>query len=303
MSGAFLSPWLVGYLAGFFAAASTSVGALALLMIARLSGARWIDPFRRQAEAVASVCPAFLVAFLPLAWCARATPALVVRSYVYLFSWSALWLGWRHPKATRIASAAGVPLLMLTVSFAGFDWMMALTPHWVSDAFGLYVMTGAFAGGVGLLASLSGASRNAANQGGSAITPERSLALGSVLLTGVILWAYIAFCQFLIIWIGDLPAEIPFYADRIDGAWKWLLVASVISQFVFPFLLLLSRELKRHPARVAAVGAIAVAGHFLDVVWIALPAASPSLSLLAFATALGMFALFVAYCARPYEVT
>lgn len=302
MSPAFGSAWLVGYLAGFFTAVSTSVGALALLMIAELSGGRWIAPFRERAQAVASTCPAFLVAFLPLAWRERATPGLVVRSYVYLLVWSALWIGWRRFAKTRVVSAVGIPILMLTVSFAGFDWMMALTPHWVSDAFGLYIVTGAFAGGVGLLALLSGAPRKQANSARSAISAESSLALGSVLLTGVILWAYIAFCQFLIIWIGDLPSEIPFYADRAGGAWKWILIGSVISQFAIPFVLLLSHELKRHPTRLAAVGGIAVVGHFLDVVWIALPAASRSLSLVAFVIAFVMFAIYVAFCARPYEV-
>ena len=301
MSPIFSSPLLVGYLAGFFAAVSTSVGALSLLMIGRLSGARWIAPFRRRAELVASACPAFLVAFIPLAWHMRAEASLVARSYVYLLVWSGLWIAWRKPSTARVASAVGVPILILTVSLAGFDWMMALTPGWVSDAFGLYVSTGAFAGGVGLLALLAGFTRSTENSPGSAISAESSLALGSVLLTGVILWAYIAFCQFLIIWIGDLPSEIPFYADRAIGTWKWIAFASVTSQFVFPFVLLLSHELKLHPVRVAVVGGIAVLGHFLDVVWIALPAASRSLSLTALGTALIVFAVFVAYCARPTE--
>ncbi|MGH7284367.1 MAG: hypothetical protein ACRELY_22800 [Polyangiaceae bacterium] len=301
MSALFASPLLVGYLAGFFAAASTSVGALGLLMIACLSGAHWISPFRNRAEVVASACPSFLVAFIPIAWHVRAQSGLVARSYAYLIVWSLLWIAWRKPSITRVASAVGVPVLILTVSFAGFDWMMALTPHWVSDAFGLYVVTGAFAGGVGLLGLLAGVVRNAGNSAESAISPESSLALGSVLLTGVILWAYIAFCQFLIIWIGDLPSEIPFYADRSAGAWKWLLFVAVISQFVFPFILLLSHELKRHPMRVALVGGIALMGHFLDVAWIALPAAGPSLSVTALAVAFAVFVVFVVYCTRPHE--
>lgn len=301
MSAVLSSPVLIGYLAGFFACATTSVGALALLMIARLSGANWITAFRARAEIVASTCPMLLVAFIPLAWRLRNAPAVVVRSYVYLIVWSCLSVAWHRRKTNRVASAVGVPLLMLTVSFAGSDWMMALTPHWVSDAFGLYVVTGAFAGGVGLLALLSCIPRSAVNSAGLAIDAKASLALGSVLLTGVILWAYIAFCQFLIIWIGDLPSEIPFYGDRVEGAWKWILLAAVISQFAFPFFLLLSHELKRHPVRVGVVGGIAVAGHFLDVVWIALPAANRSVSLTSLVTALFVFAAFIAYSARPHE--
>lgn len=296
------SPWLIGYLAGFFAAVGVAVGALGLLMIARLSGARWIAPFRTRTEAIASSLPYFLLLFLPVAVATRSAPLFLARSYFYLVVWSAFSLAWRRSKSGAV-SGVGVPVLILTISFAGFDWMMRLAPGWVSDAFGFYVATSAFAGAVGMVAVLAAVAPRPVNSARSAIEPAHTHALGSVLLTAVILWAYIAFCQFLIIWIGDLPSEISFYADRSVGAWRWMALCAVLTQFVIPFLLLLSHDLKRYKGRLAVVGACVVAGHFLDTVWVALPAAGGTLRVGSFSLALAVFAAFVAFTLRPRGAT
>ena len=65
------------------------------------------------------------------------------------------------------------------------------------------------------------------------------------------LWAYFAFSQFLIIWSGNLPEEIPWYVHRTKGGWQWLGLALVVFHFVVPFLLLLSRDLKRNSRMLA----------------------------------------------------
>ncbi|MEO8878150.1 MAG: hypothetical protein ABI461_21335 [Polyangiaceae bacterium] len=327
-----LSAWTVGYTAGFFAAISMAVGALGLLMIARLSGAIWIVPLRRAAEALMGTLPIFLVLFIPIAlqlahiypWASKAdlsalglspeasaalahtrawwnSEFFVVRAYFYISLWSALAFGWR--KRPDGVSAVGLLLLIITFSLAGFDWMMSLDTGWVSDAFGFYVATGAFAGAVGLVVVFSVIARRTQFLPRSAITENHFSALGRVLLTAVILWAYIAFCQFLIIWIADLPSEIPFYDDRRGGIWKWVTAAVVLGQFVVPFILLLSRNLKRHPARLGWVGAWVVAGHVLDVSWMTFPAGGRSVSLLALLPMFGVLGVFIGFAAWRYKVS
>jgi hypothetical protein len=307
--------WVDGgaaYLAGFFAAVSVAVGALALLMVTRLSGATWFVPMKRAAEAIGSTLPLFLVLFVPIAlgirgtfpWAqptgsldAQARASLdetrvwwnptffVARSYLYLVVWCGLALAWRRAsRATtrrlgladserqRILSAVGLPVLILTASFAGFDWMMSLDAGWVSDAFGLTIAAGAFAGGVGLVSVFSYLGLRSGRLRPTEIRPAHFHALGKVLLTSVMLWAYVGVGQFIIIWMADLPREISFYADRSTRGVEWLSAAVVLGHFVIPFLLLLSRPLKRRPVGLAIVGGWVVAAHVTDVIWLTLPA-------------------------------
>ena len=50
----------------------------------------------------------------------------------------------------------------------------------------------------------------------------------------------------------------------------------VAGHFLLPFFALLSRELKRRPTALAAVGAWLLVMHFVDVYWIVLPALHPA---------------------------
>ncbi len=77
-------------------------------------------------------------------------------------------------------------------------------------------------------------------------TPGRLNDLGNLLLAFVMLWAYMSFCQFLIIWSGNLTEEIPWYLRRTRGGWEWVALALIVFHFFLPFFVLLFRENKRH---------------------------------------------------------
>ena len=59
------------------------------------------------------------------------------------------------------------------------------------------------------------------------------------------LWAYLNFSQFLIIWSGNLPEEIPWYIERMRGGWGVVAIALVVGHFALPFMLLLSQDVKK----------------------------------------------------------
>src|SRR5262249_39167342 len=82
--------------------------------------------------------------------------------------------------------------------------------------------------------------------------------LGNLLLAFVMLWAYLMFSQFLLIWSGNLPEEITFYYIRSQGGWPWLGAGLAIFYFMLPFALLLSRDLRRAPARLRGVALLIV---------------------------------------------
>jgi hypothetical protein len=95
---------------------------------------------------------------------------------------------------------------------------------------------------------------------------------GNLLLTFTMLWAYLAFSQFLIIWSGNLQDEIPWYKSRASGGWAWVALFLIIFHFVVPFLLLLSRDLKRKAAVLWAIAAGLVFMSFIDMFWLTVPA-------------------------------
>jgi len=165
----------------------------------------------------------------------------------------------------RVVSAAGLPALALTLTFAAFDWMMSLSPTWSSTLYGVY----AFAGdGVGALALLALAAR-------TSLGVEQRHALAKLLFTFVLFWAYVAYSQYVVVWSGDLPHEVLWYVARLRGGWRALAALLVAGHFVLPALLLLLRAVKRSAFALAAVGAWLLAMHYVDVYWLLLPELSP----------------------------
>jgi hypothetical protein len=89
------------------------------------------------------------------------------------------------------------------------------------------------------------------------------------------LWAYFAYSQWIIIWSGNLPEEISWYLHRNRGGWQWIITALVVFHFIVPFLLLLSRKVKRPAAALCAVAASIVVMRLVDIFWYTAPAFNP----------------------------
>jgi len=264
-----------------------AIPALALLAIPFLVGVRalypWADPAALPPDARALIARKD-------AW--LNVPFFVARSVVYLAAWIAVaWslrraahaqdhaLGDAAVRATRRlrrVSSIGLVVVALTLTFAAFDWLMSLEPTWYSTIYGVYVFAGGYLAALALVAVVGYVgSRGVAAEGG-AVTSEHFGALGQLLLTFVIFWAYIAFAQYLIIWIGDVPHDVSWYVVRSRGSWGVLALIVGIGQFAIPFVVLLSRTLKRRPGFLAALGGWLLAMHLLEVYWLVLPAIDPS---------------------------
>jgi hypothetical protein len=107
------------------------------------------------------------------------------------------------------------------------------------------------------------------------VTAEQFHDLGKLLLAFVMLYAYFAFSQFLIIWSANLPEEVPWYLKRLAGGWQWVAIALVFFHFALPFTILLSRDLKRNARRLAVVAFIVLLARLVDLNWLITPAFSP----------------------------
>jgi hypothetical protein len=95
--------------------------------------------------------------------------------------------------------------------------------------------------------------------------------LGNLMLAFVMLWAYVSFSQFLIIWSGNLPEEIPWYLERMRGGWGVLALLLIIGHFALPFALLLSRDLKRHAGLLSKVAVVIIGMRLVDLIWLVAP--------------------------------
>src|SRR5437764_15147709 len=131
---------------------------------------------------------------------------------------------------------------------------MSLDPQWFSTIYGMLFIGGqgvsALSFTIAIVVLLS--SRPPLSD---VIAPKHLRDLGTLLFAFIMLWAYFAFSQFLLIWSGNLPPEIPWYLRRMQGGWMWVGLSLVLFHFAAPFLLLLSRDFKRNPK---TLGALAV---------------------------------------------
>jgi Ni/Fe-hydrogenase subunit HybB-like protein len=146
----------------------------------------------------------------------------------------------------RMLSGPGILIFVLTVTFASVDWAMSLNPEWFSTIYGLLFVAAwalsALAFSIAMLAIVG-----LREPLGRVVRPNHFQDLGKLMLAFVMLWAYFSFSQYLIVWSGNLPEEIQWYLPRVSGGWGAIALSVVIFHFALPFMLLLSRSLKRSP--------------------------------------------------------
>ena len=303
---------LRSYLVAYLFWVGATLGCLAILMIQHVTGGAWGVAIRRLLESGARTLPVMALLFLPIAlgvgrlyeWAQPEhvahdpllqekalylnVPFFLGRAALYFVAWILVTRAlsrWslrqdesfdpRPAERMELISRGGLVLLGLTMTFAAIDWAMSLEPHWFSTIYGVIYMGGsaltAFALVIPVAALLS---VHPPVQG--LITADHLSDLGKLMLAFVMLWAYFAFSQFLIIWSGNLPEEITWYLARTRGGWQWIALLVVLFHFALPFALLLSRRLKYDARGIAMVAVLVIVMRFVDVFWLVTPAWEPS---------------------------
>ena len=167
------------------------------------------------------------------------------------------------------------PLFMLlfafTVTFASFDWLMSLDPHWFSTIYGVYVFGGMAATGLAAITLAVVWLRASGWLGEGVVRPDHLYNLGALLFTFTCFWAYIAFSQFMLIWYGSIPEETVYFVARTRHGWLEISTALALLRFGAPFLLLLSRPAKMNPRRLVVVSVLILLGQLLDLFWLIMP--------------------------------
>jgi hypothetical protein len=292
--------WLFGFLFWM----GITLGCLALSMIQYLTGGTWGAVIRRILEGGVRALPLMALLFLPivftighvypwahpgndpilLAKVSFLNPGMfIARSVVYFAIWWALahfMTSWSLRLDREVSprlegklsglSGAGLVILAVTITFSSVDWAMSLDPHWFSTVYGVLFMVGDVLGAMALvIVTISVLARERPLV--QVLRPTQIHDLGKLMFAFVMLWAYISFSQFLIIWSGNLPEEIPWYLKRFSGGWEYLALSLVVFHFAAPFLLLLSRPLKRRTKSLAPVAAAVLGARVLDLFWLVGP--------------------------------
>lgn len=296
------------YLIGWTFWTGIGVGSIALLMLQHLTGGGWGFVIRRVLEAATRTLPLMAVLFIPIIAGAHylypwtheeelakhpvvqfKTPYLnlpffTVRAVIYFAVWLTLAFllnKWslaqdrtadnRYTKNMRTLSGAGMVALIFTVTFASIDWYMSIEPEWFSTIYGfIFVAAWTLSALAFVIFVMARLSREEPMR--RIVAPLHFHDLGKLLLALVMLWAYFAYSQYLIIWSGNLPEEITYYIARTHGAWGAIIVTIAILHFAAPFLFLLSRDLKRSPGKLVMVAGLVLVMRVVDLIWMLAPA-------------------------------
>ncbi|RPJ87170.1 MAG: quinol:cytochrome C oxidoreductase [Acidobacteria bacterium] len=281
------------------------LGSLFLVTLEYTVNATWSVPFRRISENLAALVPASLILALPMLlgverlyeWMHPSPgdavlagksgylnlPFFMIRFALFFTAWIVgyriLVIGSRRQDqsagsgfsltASRFSPVFMI-LLVITITFAAFDWIMSLVPHWYSSIFGIYLLVSCMVAGVALttfVAVLLKLKRYLPAE----IDSDHFYNLGALLFALNTAWAYIAFAQFLLIWYANLPGETIWYAARARNGWgivSWLLI---LAHFLVPFVALLNRSAKTDLKRLRWVSLWVLGAHGLDMYWLITP--------------------------------
>ncbi len=210
-----------------------------------------------------------------------------------------LTANWKGDEAERVGyrhlSAHLSPQIALTFaaffSVLGWDFIMALTPNWVSALFGWWVWAGAFVCGIAVTALL--ATNLRAKYGlEKYITTNMFWDIGKVLFAWCIFWGYQFWSQYLPIWYSNMPEETWWVFLRFEEPWRGLAFTAFTMIFVIPLLGMLNKTSKTNPMLLSTFCLIVLVGmwverHVLvmpslnpDQVWVGLPEVGVTLGFL-----------------------
>jgi len=311
--GAFFSrqQFFQAYLLAYIFWLGIALGCLGIVMLHNLSGGGWGVVIRRVLESGMNTLPLMALLFVPLLfglgqlyeWARPDAvahdeilqhktaylnlPFFLIRAALYF----ALWVGaaltmsrWSELHDAngdpgiitrlRVLSGPGLAIYVLTLTFASIDWVMSLEAHWYSTIYGVHFLGGHALAALAF-AILVGGSLSQSGRFSEIVTPAHWLDLGNLLLAFVMLWAYFAFSQWLIIWSGNLPEEAVWYTRRNSGGWEWVARLLIVFHFFLPFLLLLLRSTKRRAEFLAVVAGAIIVMRFIDIFWYMMPAFRP----------------------------
>jgi hypothetical protein len=167
-------------------------------------------------------------------------------------------------------SGPGILIYVILLTAGAIDWIKSLDVTWYSSIWGLQFLVGQ---GYGVLALgiLTVILLSRYEPMKTMLRKTEQHDLGKLAFAFVMLNIYLCFAEFLIIWSGNVPDEIPWYLNRIHGGWWVICSADFICHWLIPFCLLLSRDLKRNKEKMIWLTSFMIFARCLDMFWLIEP--------------------------------
>ncbi len=161
-------------------------------------------------------------------------------------------------------SALFLVVFALTISVVSFYLLLSLDAHWFSTMFAVLVFTDVIQTGLAFVAVAAGLLYASRKLKGF-LTASHLHSLAKMLFAATGFWAYIYFCQFMLIWYANLPEETVYFLKRAQNGWLPYFLLLPLLKFVVPFLLLISREAKRQPKKLVPVALVILFAQFWEL--------------------------------------
>jgi hypothetical protein len=295
----------VNWILWFLFLLTIGLGALFLVALEHMVGARWSVPLRRVPERLSSLIllmmPAAMIGLFSLKilypWTSVENlrnpiiagkvewlnePFFMWRVVSCLILWGLAWIILVHGSLRQdskrdakfnLRARRFAPLFMIifaiTITVVAFDWISSLEPEWYSDIFGVYFFAGTFLAG---LSAMTIAVVYLKNRGRlSEVGPDHMYNLGGFLFAFTVFWSYIGFAQYMLMWYANMPDEVIWYKERLVGAWGPLLLGLAVVHFLIPFFILIPRGAKSNPKILFWISALMLFSHWLDLYWMIMP--------------------------------
>lgn len=263
-------------------------GCVAIVAAAEIARGKWIQPVKRELLAFYPMIFVIAVLFLMFStklnsvypWTKEQnnwlnTPFFVARNafmffatfyFAHLFSKESIADGTRK----GIYAVLYLFTFIVSQSLIAFDLVMSIEYPWYSTLFGAYTFIESIYAGIaiGAILTINILRKNPASQ------PLKKVLVDMATMTFgfSLLWAGLFYSQFLVIWYGNLPEEVSFLLIRAERTFSKLMGYSVVFLlFVLPFVILLSREIKKNSAIVLIAVTIVLAGIFVERLLYLLP--------------------------------
>jgi hypothetical protein len=202
-------------------------------------------------------------------------------------------------RVSRALSALFLVVFAITISIVSFYLLMSLEAHWFSTMFAVLVFTDLAQTGTAFIAVVAGLFVMTGVLKGF-LNEHHLHSLGKMVFAWTGFWAYIYFCQHMLIWYANIPEETVYFLRRMENGWLPYLLALPALKFVVPFLLLVPRNAKRNPKVLVPVSLVILFAQFWELYVMVGPAmghgeaaAHGHLPVVEFAATIGFVGLFV----------